>query len=138
MAARILRPPRGLPPPEPPRPRATPGGTSATPPPPPAPIGQTRRRSAAALASPAGASELHFRVGARQAGEARPRLGRGGFGGSSARANPRAAGRGRARNRASCHPGCQTGKLRLAGVGPEGGVGLDSNRAASTPERGSE
>ncbi|XP_032461996.1 atherin-like [Phocoena sinus] len=61
MAARILRPPRGLPPPEPPRPRATPGGTSATPPPLPAPIGHTRRRSAAALASPAGASELHFR-----------------------------------------------------------------------------
>ncbi|XP_055266496.1 proline-rich protein 2-like [Moschus berezovskii] len=114
MAALILRPPRGPPPPAPPRPRATPGGTSARPPPPPAPIGRPCRRSATVRASPAGAPEPHFRDGAWQAGAARPRPGEGG---DPTRANPRAAGRGCARDPASCHPRSGTGKLRLARAG---------------------
>lgn len=78
MAALILRPPRRSPPPAPPRPRATLGGTSAEPSPPPAPIGLARRRAAAALIRPVGAPEPHFRVGAPQAGDVGPRLGGGG------------------------------------------------------------
>lgn len=52
MAALILRPPRCLPPPAPPRPRATLGGTSATQTPLPTSIGQYTYHSPRAGSAP--------------------------------------------------------------------------------------
>lgn len=52
MAALILRPPRRLPPPAPPRPRATLGGTSATQSPLLSFIGQQTHHSPRAVAAP--------------------------------------------------------------------------------------